>query len=69
MNSRSMKMVLTRFPCGFETGAIGPIHERNMQLVPVAISKPTTLLDMELQETKVGDLKGLKKCTSKLLSR
>lgn len=31
--------------CDFETWAIDPIHERVKQLVPVPISKPTTLLE------------------------
>jgi hypothetical protein len=30
--------------CDFEKWAIDPIHERNQTLVPVPISKPTTLL-------------------------
>lgn len=42
--------------CDFETWAIGPIHERVMQLVPVAVSRPTTLLEYHAPETFVFEL-------------
>ncbi|RDL34549.1 Uncharacterized protein BP5553_07677 [Venustampulla echinocandica] len=42
--------------CDFETWAIGPIHERVKQLVPVAISRPTTLLEYYDPQTYVFEL-------------
>ncbi|KAH6714133.1 kinase-like domain-containing protein [Leptodontidium sp. MPI-SDFR-AT-0119] len=42
--------------CDFETWAIGPIHERVKQLVPLPISSPTTLLEYYDPETYVFEL-------------
>jgi len=42
--------------CNFETWAIGPIHERVKQLVPVPISRLTTLLEYYDPETYVFEL-------------
>ncbi|TVY55312.1 hypothetical protein LCER1_G003524 [Lachnellula cervina] len=42
--------------CDFETWAIGPIHERVRKLVPVPVSRPTTLLEYYDAETYVFEL-------------
>ena len=42
--------------CNFETWAIGPIHKRVKQLVPVPISTPTTPLEYYNPETYVFEL-------------
>ena len=42
--------------CDFETWAIDPIHERVRQLVPVPVSKPTTLLEYYDPEIYVFEL-------------
>ncbi|TVY20808.1 hypothetical protein LARI1_G001787 [Lachnellula arida] len=42
--------------CDFETWAIDPIHERVKNLVPVPVSRPTTLLEYYNADTHVFEL-------------